>query len=271
MLQLTTKGVMLPRAYPSRTNFMNTAYALGLAGNLKICLDFGDAGCYSGSGQNVNDLSANAHHFYRGPTSGAEGRDPTFNGTAGTLSSSEYFSQTGTQGLSLQSGTNPAWVHNLHKDNAKFTFITWITGPDYGFFSYLLCSGQLVPGVTWGRTSAELFTTRVFGDAGSTVNIQSTGSVPLTGWVCMAVSLDEAVGANGQIHFINGSVNLLTSTYSSPSTADAGQVLTLGGANFSAGNNHSGNIAGFLIYEGVALSQAQLYAFYNATRWRFGV
>jgi hypothetical protein len=89
----------------------------GLTSNCKLCLDAGDSSSYDGSSQTWYDLSGNGFDWYCGATSGAEASDPTFNGSAGGKSPSEYWSFDGGDWF-VMAVAEPSWINNLHKDNA---------------------------------------------------------------------------------------------------------------------------------------------------------
>ena len=104
-------------------SFYDVINALGLTGGLKLVLDAGDVSSYS-SGQSWLDLSGNGYDFYLGDTSSSESSDPTFNGTPGNLSTSEYFAFDGGDYF-IYDSANETWMQNIHKDNAKFTICIW--------------------------------------------------------------------------------------------------------------------------------------------------
>ncbi len=92
-------------------------------------LDAGLSASYNGTGQTwANIVTApadgsgqTAYDFYRGATSGSEGSDRTFNGSAGANSANEYFSFDGGDYLTLV-GFNTTFIHSMHKENAAFTW-----------------------------------------------------------------------------------------------------------------------------------------------------
>lgn len=120
-------GVMRPSilrrvAAPGYMNLYEILQGLGLTANLKVCIDVADADCYSGSGQNINDLSGTGTHFFRGTTSGSEGSDPTFNGSAGGNSADEYFSYDGGDQTYCQLSVQ-SWMSAMHQNNAVYSLL----------------------------------------------------------------------------------------------------------------------------------------------------
>jgi hypothetical protein len=112
-----------------RVPFVDVIRRLNLDSGLKLCLDAGDANSYS-SGQKWLDVSGNSYDFFLGDDATSESDDPTFNGSAGGLSTSEYFSFDGADGANgdhfTYDSVSESWIDNLHKDNVKLTIITWI-------------------------------------------------------------------------------------------------------------------------------------------------
>jgi hypothetical protein len=95
---------------------------LGLTTSLDLCFDAGDSDSYSGSGQNWLDLSGNGIDYERGLTSSATTDDPTFNGSAGALDETTYWSFDGGDrfGTVAANSVADAWAHN----NAAFTIVS---------------------------------------------------------------------------------------------------------------------------------------------------
>lgn len=257
-----------------QTELIHTIRRCGLTTGLKVCLDAGDANSYP-SGESWLDTSGNGYDFFRGATgAGGEASDPTFNGTAGQRSSGEYWSFDGGDYFRYDT-TNETWMQNLHKDNAKFTFIAGVqhggtgaksglcgtgtgTGSAIGVNWHILAGNELIFAVRAGATG-------VFSD---TSTLTPTEDVPSF----VAVSLDEAVGASGGFHYLNGVVDTFTSTYTSPSASNATYTLELG----ARGNGESPLLSTsrlwfFAAWESVALSQEQVNALYMGTRGRMGI
>jgi len=104
------------------TSLINEIKNEGLESGLKLCLDAGDINSWPGSGQLWKDLSGNGNHFYLGGGSGADGADPTFNGTPGGLSQNEYFSVAGGDYFTLAQA-NPQWVKDLFRVGSASFFV----------------------------------------------------------------------------------------------------------------------------------------------------
>lgn len=256
-----------------QTELIHTIRRCGLTSGLKLCLDAGDANSYSGSGQSWLDTSGNGYDFFRGATSGAEASDPTFNGTAGQRSSGEYWSFDGGDFFRYDSA-NETWMNNLHKDNAKFTLLAWVYVPNTAGNQGISGTNNAgsVEGYQWYFDSTEAVHFDVLKTSALVLSATVLASQPTATWLCLAISIDEAVGANGGNNFVNGVSSLFTSTYTSPGVANAAYTMEI--AAFGNGGQPPGNTARlgmFAAWEGVALTQSQLTALYMATRGRFGV
>ncbi|TGQ12501.1 MULTISPECIES: hypothetical protein [unclassified Mesorhizobium] len=95
----------------------------GLLGNLAVCLDPGDKNSWPGSGQTVFDVSSNGRNFTLGTSTSVGVDDPTFNGIAGSESSSEYFSSDGGDGFQ-KATANDTFMNSLHKVGFNWTIIS---------------------------------------------------------------------------------------------------------------------------------------------------
>lgn len=250
---------------------------LNLTTNLKLVLDAGDKDSAPSSATSWLDRSGNGYDFFRGTTSGADATDPTFNGTVGNLSGSEYWSFDGGDYFRYDT-TNETWMQNIHKDNAKFTMIGWVTtvaGAAHG-----ICGTR---GAVAGNTGYVIFK-QASGGNNLIFTVSNAGTSVLTltmtaalldtagPWYFVAVSVDEAVGANGAITQINSTQELFTSTYVSPASGNASfthEIAARGNGDTPWGNTERmGMIA---MWEGVALTAANLNAIFNATRGRYGI
>lgn len=232
--------------------------SLGLTGNLVYCLDAADSASYGGSGQTFTDLSGNGNSFYLGAGSGSESTDPTFNGTAGNKSSSEYFSTDGGDYFTLAT-TNPASVDNIHKDSAKWTWLAWwyakTSGSAQAMFATTDNSGTGIQAYSIGGANTITFYIQ---NAGSTV-LNATQSTALTdsAWHMLAISMDEAA-ATGFFWRNSGTDGTFTSTYSSPSSGAATYTLqqwARNGAVFPASGWRFGASA---LWSGTALTTTNL-------------
>ncbi len=248
---------------------------LGLTTGLQLCLDAGDAASYA-SGQVWSDVSGNGYHFNRGTGSGADAADPTFNGTAGNMSSSEFWSFDGGDYFTLGQA-NPTWVNNLHKDSAKFAMAGWLWQPSGAANNYQVFSTvdtddgcmEAWVGALSGRPRIAIYT-----DTGTALNVQSTLTIEFDAWNFVAFILDEALGANGLVFVANEQTESATSTYSSPVTSISNNAATIGRSLNVVSGDPIINVSGartaiFNAWEGTIPSAADMLAFYNLTAPRF--
>jgi hypothetical protein len=253
----------------------STLTALGLTTNLKLCLDASDINSVaSGSQTKWLDVSGNGEDFFRGVDGSASSDDPTFNGTPGGQSRREFYSFDSFDVFTYDT-TNPAWVETLHKDSAVFSAAFWVYVVDAGgtepaFFGTMGAAGTGVATYYSGGT------TPVFAayNAGASALTKAASTVmTASAWNFMSLAFNEATGS--LIFNINGTAESYSSqTYTSPSSSSASQTLQIGARGNSALASlfKTGNrIASVAIWQGTALSAANLAAIFSNTRAKFSV
>lgn len=262
-------------------SFYSAVLVNNLQNNLKVCLDAGDVNSYDGTSQTFYDRSSADTDFYRGATSSAEADDPTFNGTAGNLSSSEYFTfnDADTELFTLVDASNPTWLENFHKDSAAFTIGTWIYVPSTlntysGIFGN---AGRLgADGIVF-MVYSTIDELRIYvrGNTSSVLVKGTDSAVTTDAWTFLAVSIDEATGTDGGFFYEKGSFlqvdssNYFDATYTSPSTNSAEYKASVAGP--SVHNIQTGfRLGGVLVWDSV-LTKAELDTFYNTTKDRYGL
>lgn len=214
-------------------SFYDDIVDLGLTGDLEACFDFGSADCYPGSGQVIYDLTANDIDFHVGTTSGVTTTDPAFNGTAGTLSSAEFFLFDG--GDVLQAQSQPAFIQAYHKNNALVTICAVMrkggaSTTDRG--AGTMGGGSGATGFMWLPANAD--ETMNWGVKNGTSNVISASSSDTVSAspndIFVATAVNEADGSGGlSFHMVEDTEEAFDSTYSSPSTGSAGETLNIGG------------------------------------------
>jgi hypothetical protein len=244
---------------------------LGLAASLELCLDAGDANSYAGSGQNFLDTSGKSLNFFLGADGSATATDPTFNGSAGALSSAEYFSYDGGDYHRLN-GSNTDFINSLHKDNAAFTLLSWV----YPTSTINRLFGTSVNGNA--NHGVYMFSVPTSGTIGINVS-NGTGAyarsasanvgVVADAWQCIGLSMDEA--ANTVRMFRNGTVASANASYTSPSSDAASYAAEIGAAGNGTGPEPSGTRRAIACMWSKPLSAAEMTAIFNAQRGRFGV
>lgn len=250
---------------------MRTINSLGLTANLRLAIDCADANSYS-SGQIVYDLSGRGNHFRLGATTGVEASDPTFNGTSGGDSSGEYFSFDGGDYL-IEDGTITDF-DAFHKDNGVFTIIGafYLTGTTNTFLSTGNNAGSGDQGIIFDTTNAPAeVQVRARHATASAMNSDMTVDVADEAWNFVAVSVNEATGANGCTLQVNATQESYTSTYTTPSASDPAAVVTIGARNGGTGGLFSsGSRFGCIAAWATRLSDANLTSLYTALGSRYG-
>ncbi len=244
---------------------------LGLTAGLKLCLDAGDAASYS-AGQPWLDRSGGGYDFNRGTTSGADATDPTFTGSAGGLSSGEYWALDGGD-LFTYDSANETWMDNIHKAGALFSAVVW-ANPAAGAQALFGTSGNNAASigaqVTINTTNGNVNFQIADGSGVLALNSSSNLGAAAGTWQMFAVSVNEA--ANTCIRLRNSTSGSGAGAYATPSSSAATNVMQLaaaGNAQIIMPNNS--RLAQVMMWEGVALSLANLNAIFNATRGRYGV
>lgn len=263
----------LLRGFDINTPLINSIYGLGLTSNLRLCLDAGDAASYT-SGQKWLDTSGGGYDFFRGTSGSSESSDPTFNGTPGGVSASEYWSFDGGDYFTYDA-TNETWMQNIHKNNALWSAVAWVYWQ--GSTSSFIIGNN---GAATGNTGFNLAMVSSgnpmlrIANAGSSVVGDLSAGVPVktAGWSFVGISVDEAAGAGGGHWRVDDNVPTFDATYTSPASGNATYTTQIA----ARGNGSSPVPSGFRMaqlaaWEGAALTANDLTAIYQATRGRFGV
>jgi hypothetical protein len=244
---------------------------LGLTSGLQICLDAGNDASYA-SGQSWLDTSGNGYDFFRGADGSATGTDPTFNGTAGARTASEYFSFDGGDYFTYDT-TIETWMQALHQNNAVFTIAGWLLLTTGAVQTILGTLGGGVAGSSHGinfQTTAGNALQLFVGNASTGTTITSTATFSAA-WTFFAIALDESVGAGGGTFQINGTQEAFNSAYSSPSSSNASGNMQLGARGSAVGPiANTGRMATMNVWTR-RLSDSELRTLYTITRLRFGV
>lgn len=251
---------------------------VGATSGLKLCLDAGDGNSYDPAIQTDKwlDTSGNSTDFYRGTGTGSDSRDPTFNGSADGKSVNEFWGFDGGDDFTVVGG-NPAWVDILHKDNALWSCAAWIRVASLSAASGLL--GNIATNANNSGIRIDILTTGrlqfvVFNGGGSAMLTVSNASVIVTvgAWCFVAISINEAAGANGGLLFGNSGTATFNATYSAPSSSAASLSMQIGSRGNNANPLLNGNDLGMLaMWQGAALTADQFDMIYQRTRGRYGV
>lgn len=247
-------------------------------------IDAGDAACYS-TGQTLanlvaspaDGLSSSVYAWARGASTSAGSDDPTFNGSSGGMSASEYFGVDGGDFLSLDAASNTTFLDSVHKGAAIGTIAAWV---------YLVGDGAVFgtgdsnakPGFYFRvHPTAPYINFTVYNGSGVCGTYQGSSAPAANSWAFVAMSFAEGV-SNGSFFTYNGiysqvgSSNTFTLSYTSPSTSAAGRKAAW--LDYGAASGYAA-VAGTRIAQAFvwnrALTKAELDATFNATRARYGV
>jgi len=181
----------------SYEGLMDDIASNGLLANLEICIDVAAASCWDDGvdSQTLFDMSGNGYDFHLGAGAGSSTDDPTFNGTVGDLSSSEYFSFDGGDFFTINS--MPASIQAMHADGADYTiFHVWYLANNAAA-AYLCGDGAIGSnrGTNVNWESDEKYQINVWG-AGSQYKQTDAGQFStLPGWKALANSINEEGGS----------------------------------------------------------------------------
>lgn len=249
-------------------NFFDAITLLSLTTNLKLALDSGDAASYS-SGQKWLDRSGGGYDFFLGVDGSTDTTDPTFNGVSGRNSDLEYWSFDGGD-LFRYDSANETWMNAMHKDSALVSWAAWIY--------FKSGSGALPLFGTLGSSSIgvslSIPTTQqnfIESNGVTAVSVADNTTVRTNGWEFIGGALNEAANT---ITFVTGGTSTTKAcTYISPSAAAATYTMEIGATgNATAPLIGAGHRFGTLaIWQGTALTSANLVALYNITRQRFNL
>ena len=247
-------------------------------------LDAGLSASYGGSGQTwANIVTApadgsgqTAYDFYRGATSGSEGSDPTFNGSAGANSANEYFSFDGGDYLTL-AGSNTTFLNNLHKENAAFTWYGFLETPSdltqFGLFGTKSNISTNI-GLDFSSNNNGNVSFSVGNGSGLAINVNTGNAFIAASTKCfVALSYEEATGT-GLVYrkAAAGKATVgISGSYSSPSSSAAAytlQVFANGNGTFIARNGAKLWRTGMF---NRALTEAQLDALFERHKSKLGL
>ncbi len=256
-----------------------------LTGNLRLCLDAGDADSYS-SGRKWLDTSGNGHDFFFGSNADSQTVDPAFNGVAGGKSASEYMSTDGTDYFQYDSA-NEDWMSNIHKNNARFSVGIAYYNPASKLLNDSLfgTSGPawVNRGITYELNGSGKPRVLVGNGSASILNISAATAPGTSAWHFLGMSIDEPAGAGGGFHYLDGNYNQVSGSdtfnaaYSIPSTGNAAARMDLlgngGGASGRVARSGT-RLAMVFFIEGAVLSKADfdnIYADIKAARSGFNL
>jgi hypothetical protein len=272
-------SIILPALIPASAvdvSWLGILSKLDLTTNLELCLDAGSSDSYT-SGQKWLDQTDNGYDFHLGAGSGASSDDPTHNGTAGDLSSTEFFSFDGGD-LFTYDSSNETWMNNLHKDGATFTIAGWYFTGTVNDDHPLFGTGAATTGIVVKAHGDGTVRINVYNGSSSQLEITTSDAMSDSAFHFFALSLNENGGSSGSFFYLDGdymqvsSANTFNGAYSSPSTG-AASTMEIGGRPGSGSPDkllNGDRMAGFMAWS-TNLSKANLDAIWAEQKERFGL
>lgn len=245
----------------------------GLLSGLKVCVDAGDDASFA-SGQVWSDVSGQSNHFNLGTTNGVDATDPTFTGTAGRRSSGEYFALDGGDYFTLESGTNPAVLRDMHKAAARGTIIAMVWPGSFA-------ANQGIIGTSGAATVNHGFEIRIPTSGKPNLVTRSAGGVPInksstavltvTAWNFVGMSFTEAGGATASAWQVNSATEAFNGAATSPSATDATYATQIGASGNGATIMQASSRVAFVAVWDVAVGAGALSALFDAVRGRYSL
>lgn len=254
------------------TTLMSALTTASLTTNLKLCLDAGDASSYDPAVQTDKwlDVAGSGYDFYRGIGTGSEVQDPTFTGVASSLQS--YWAFDGADYFTYDT-TNEAWMETLHKNAAVFSVVMFFYSPGTSF-SFSTDTGT---GTGIYVTSSSNIAVDVSNAGSSSFSKTSDAAVGASNWHMIGVSISENAGAAGGFFYKDGayaqsgSSDTWNPNYTSPSAGSSSQPMRLGFGALADKNDSGTRLSSLAVWQGTALTKANMDTIWAAMRGRFGI
>lgn len=255
--------------YSSPVDLWSLIQSAGLTSSVLYSLDAADAGSYPGSGTTWSDRSGQGNDF-------TLTNSPTFNGTAGTLSSSTYFSANGsTSGFKFAGTWPPSWAPPIHKAGGKFSFIAALQ------FSTTTSTGGIVGDSNGSSTvgfqysqngSSQLYLS--VGNGSGIITTLNSIAISTGSWLFAGVSFNNLDTTNGISHQVNAGTSSVTGAYSgSPSASNPNStmgIMVRGWSGTTAQFGSSNWRIGCCAAWNDAIGFSGLSAVYNKLKPRYG-
>lgn len=236
--------------------------------NLVAFWDAADSGSWSGSGswQNLEPTPADgaaqsAYDLQLGSTSGSDANDPTFVGSVGGLSSSEYWSLSNSTGFELPSNTT--FTNELqHSDNEWTIGFIVDLAADTSWQLMGTRTGGSIPSNRGPSISSGFC--EVINASGSTLQ----GWTPGTGFKRFTWSWDGDV--NPALEYsIDGSLTSPSNTAGTDTSSSADRTMMIVNGNGYASGIASGKLYAVVLWNS-RLSSSEITTFNDAFAARFG-
>jgi hypothetical protein len=246
----------------------------GLTTNLKLVLDAGDSQSYDGTSQKWLDRSGGGYDFFLGTNGTVQSTDPTFNGTAGRLTASEYFSTDGGDYFSYDTSIE-TWMQNMGKGGRVFTVLGVFYIPSDTDSTLVSTRGSTAADNGWSLSYIQAFDKFAFQfiDSGGTVislGLLVAPTITTPGLYFYAISGTLTNGAAYNTH-LNGTNNSGTLSATAIASNPTNNMKILARGDVSVTGASGTRIHALALWEGTALSQANFTTLWNRLRGRFGL
>jgi hypothetical protein len=236
--------------------------------NLEMCWDLRKIpGCYE-SGQTISDLSGNTADFNLGANSGESTDDPSLNDD-GIYSADTYLHFDGGDHIS-HSGTNEAWITDIHKEGAAWTclYCHWIPTASAGE-SYIVATVAALANQTGfyfrgGHPSTTNGEIRIYNGSGITETNNPSNNTVRNTWGFALCSIDEDGGSVSFWNIDGTNETSYDAAYSTPSAGAASYNMVIGcGGNLASRFENDFRLSQ-LCFWSRALSKTEASAIYDA-------
>jgi len=258
--------------------FIDILTDLSLTTNLELCLDAGDPASYT-SGQKWLDTSGNGYDFMLGSETGSPstGDEPTFNGSVGGKSASEYWGFDGGDFFRYDSA-NEAWSEPFHKNGGLGTLVGMMYYPSSPSGTIKIMGDALNSnndaGFNVSTEAADDYMRYVvlLGTGGPNgLYAPSTTALDRGAWNFWGLSFKEDGGASGSFWNVNGTVDTFNGNITTPSAAAAGAILEIGAAGEGSEPLSNGSRLGVIAGFSTNLSQANVELIRTNIVGRYGL
>lgn len=243
----------------------------GLTTNLKLVLDAGDSQSYDGTSQKWLDRSG-GYDFFLGTNGTVQSADPTFNGTAGRLTASEFFSVDGGDYFSYDT-TIESWMQAIGKSGGVFTILALIYIPSDTDSSLIASRGASATDYGWDvfySAALDKMFFRYYDSGGTARSLGNSAATIVPGLHFWAFS---GTLTSGQTYDV-----MIDGTNSSGAIAVTGTTnnpvnnLKMGARGDASGFAVNGTrYHGVAMWQGTRLTQANFTTLWNRLRSRFGL
>jgi len=232
--------------------------------NLQNHLDAGDSSSYTGSGTTWSDLTTNGYDFTL--------TTPTFNGTAGNLSSNEYFKFGGNDIIPETNADSGSILRTIGQQGQAFTIeMYWyfVNTTRFSLHTNVFAGGESGFRYHWSSVTAQ----RIFNDFFPTGPTgESNTTIGLNAWH-QVVTAGKPDGTTTGTFYVDGAANgTWTANNSGYTTGDSTRQAQISGRPVDSALRAPNltRLAIVRVYDRI-LTASEVSQNFEATRGRFGI